>query len=349
MTRLKDLSSLVTRHSSLITEVDMAVITMREALNQALREELTRDENVFLMGEEVAAYQGAYKVTKGLLEEFGDKRVIDTPITELGFAGLGVGAAMVGLRPVIEFMTFNFSILATDQIINSAAKMRYMSGGQFKIPIVFRGPGGSAYQVSSQHSQALESWYAYFPGVKVVMPSTPADAKGLLKTAIRDDNPVVFIEQERMYGNKGEVPDTEDFTIPLGVADIKREGSDVTIVARSLMVPVALKAAEEMEKQGVSCEVIDPRTIRPLDIETIIKSVQKTNRVVVAEESHPFCGVGAEISAEITERAFDYLDAPVRRVSGADVPMPYAKNLEKLAIPDVQQIVAAVREVAYLD
>jgi pyruvate dehydrogenase E1 component beta subunit len=327
----------------------MAVITMREALNQALREELTRDENVFLMGEEVAAYQGAYKVTKGLLEEFGDKRVIDTPITELGFAGLGVGAAMVGLRPVIEFMTFNFSILATDQIINSAAKMRYMSGGQFKIPIVFRGPGGSAYQVSSQHSQALESWYAYFPGVKVVMPSTPADAKGLLKTAIRDDNPVVFIEQERMYGNKGEVPDTEDFTIPLGVADIKREGSDVTIVARSLMVPVALKAAEEMEKQGVSCEVIDPRTIRPLDIETIIKSVQKTNRVVVAEESHPFCGVGAEISAEITERAFDYLDAPVRRVSGADVPMPYAKNLEKLAIPDVQQIVAAVREVAYLD
>jgi pyruvate dehydrogenase E1 component beta subunit len=327
----------------------MAVITMREALNQALREELTRDENVFLMGEEVAAYQGAYKVTKGLLEEFGAKRVIDTPITELGFAGLGVGAAMVGLRPVIEFMTFNFSILATDQIINSAAKMRYMSGGQFKIPIVFRGPGGSAYQVSSQHSQALESWYAYFPGVKVVMPSTPADAKGLLKTAIRDDNPVVFIEQERMYGNKGEVPDTEDFTIPLGIADIKREGSDVTIVARSLMVPVALKAAEEMEKQGVSCEVIDPRTIRPLDIETIIKSVQKTNRVVVAEESHPFCGVGAEISAEITERAFDYLDAPVRRLTRADGPMPYAKNLETLAIPDVQQIIAAVREVAYLD
>jgi pyruvate dehydrogenase E1 component subunit beta len=327
----------------------MAVITIREALNQALREELARDENVFLMGEEVAAYQGAYKVTKGLLEEFGDKRVIDTPITELGFAGLGVGAAMVGLRPVVEFMTFNFSILATDQIINSAAKMRYMSGGQFKMPIVFRGPGGSAYQVSSQHSQAIESWYAYFPGLKVVMPSTPADAKGLLKSAIRDDNPVVFIEQERMYGNKGEVPEEEDFTIPLGVADIKREGSDVTIVARSLMVPIALKAAEEMEKQGVSCEVIDPRTIRPLDIETVIKSVQKTNRVVVAEESHPFCGVGAELSAQIHEQAFDYLDAPVRRISGADVPMPYAKNLEKLAIPDVQQIVAAVREVAYLD
>jgi pyruvate dehydrogenase E1 component beta subunit len=326
----------------------MAVMTMREALNLALSEEMQRDENVFLMGEEVAAYQGAYKVTKGLLDKFGDKRVIDTPITELGFAGLGVGAAMVGLRPIVEFMTFNFSILATDQIINSAAKMLYMSGGQFKIPIVFRGPGGSAYQVSSQHSQAIESWYAYFPGIKVVMPSTPADAKGLLKSSIRDDNPVVFIEQERMYGNKGEVPDDAEFTIPLGVADVKREGTDATIVARSLMVPVALKAAEELEKQGVSCEVIDPRTIRPLDIETIITSVKKTNRVVVAEESHPFSGVGAEISAEIMERAFDYLDAPVRRISGEDVPMPYAKNLEQLAIPDVARIVAAVREVMYL-
>lgn len=326
----------------------MAVITIREALNQALREELQRDKNVFLMGEEVAAYQGAYKVTKGLLEEFGPQRVIDTPITELGFAGLGVGAAMVGLRPIVEFMTWNFSILATDQIINSAAKMLYMSGGQFKIPMVFRGPGGSAFQVSSQHSQALESWYAYFPGLKVVMPSTPADAKGLLKSAIRDDDPVIFIEQERMYGNKGEVPDDEDFLIPLGVADVKRAGTDATIVARALMVPAALKAAEELEKQGVSCEVIDPRTIRPLDIATIIKSVMKTNRVVVAEETHPFCGVAGEISAEINERAFDYLDAPVRRVSGADVPMPYAKNLESLAIPGVAQIVAAVREVAYL-
>jgi len=327
----------------------MAVITMREALNQALSEELARDENVFLMGEEVAAYQGAYKVTKGLLEKFGEKRVIDTPITELGFAGLGVGAAMAGLRPIVEFMTFNFAILATDQIINSAAKMLYMSGGQFKIPMVFRGPGGSAYQVSSQHSQALESWFANFPGIKVVMPSTPADAKGLLKSAIRDDDPVVFIEQERMYGNKGEVPEDADFTIPLGVADVKREGKDATIVARSLMVPVALKAAEELEKQGISCEVIDPRTIRPLDIETIIQSVKKTNCVVVAEESHPFCGVGAEISAEINERAFDYLDAPVKRISGADVPMPYAKNLEQLAIPGVEQLIAAVREVAYLD
>ena len=327
----------------------MAVITMREALNQAMREEMQRDGNIFLMGEEVAAYQGAYKVSKGLLEEFGDKRVIDSPITELGFAGLGVGAAMAGLRPVIEFMTFNFSILATDQIINSAAKMLYMSGGQFKIPIVFRGPNGSAYQVSSQHSQAMESWYAHFPGLKVVMPSTPADAKGLLKSAIRDDDPVIFLEQERMYGIKGEVPDEEDFTIPLGQADIKREGTDATIVARSLTVPLALKAAEELEKMGVSCEVIDPRTIRPLDIKTIVESVKKTNRVVVAEESHSFCGVGAEISAQIAEQAFDYLDAPVRRISGADAPMPYAKNLEKLALPDVEKIVAAVREVAYLD
>jgi pyruvate dehydrogenase E1 component beta subunit len=327
----------------------MAVVTMREALNQALREEMLRDQDVFLMGEEVGEYQGAYKVTKGLLDELGPKRVIDTPITELGFAGLGVGAAMAGLRPIVEFMTFNFSILATDQIINSAAKMLYMSGGQFKIPIVFRGPGGSAFQVSSQHSQALESWFAYFPGLKVVMPSTPADAKGLLKSAIRDDDPVIFIEQERMYGQKGEVSDDPELTIPLGVADIKREGTDATIVARSLMVPIALKAAEVLQKDGFSCEVIDPRTIRPLDIGTIIESVKKTNRVVIAEESHPFCGVAAEISSEINERAFDYLDAPVKRVSGADVPMPYAKNLEDLAIPSVEQIVAAVREVAYLD
>ena len=327
----------------------MAEITYRQALHDALREELLRDENVFLMGEEIGTFEGSYKITAGLLKEFGPKRVIDTPITELGFAGLGVGAAMAGLRPIVEFMTFNFSILATDQIINSAAKMLYMSGGQFNIPIVFRGPGGSAFQVSSQHSQALESWYAYFPGLKVVMPSTPADAKGLLKSAIRDDDPVIFIEQERMYGNKGEVPDDADFTIPLGVADVKREGTDVTIVARSLMVPVALKAAEKLQEQGVSCEVIDPRTIRPLDIDTIVESVKKTNRVVIAEESHPICGVNAEISTQIMERAFDYLDAPVKRVSGADVPMPYAKNLENLAIPDVERIVAAVREVAYLD
>ena len=327
----------------------MTVMTMRDALNQALREELQRDESVFLMGEEVAEYQGAYKVTRNLLQEFGPKRVIDTPITELGFAGLGVGAAMAGLRPIIEFMTFNFSILATDQIINSAAKMLYMSGGQYKIPIVFRGPNGSAFQVSSQHSQAMESWYAYFPGVKVVMPSTPADAKGLLKSAIRDDDPVIFLEQERMYGNKGEVPDGEDFLIPLGQADVKREGTDCTVVARSMTVPMALKAAEELEKQGVSVEVIDPRTIRPLDTQTIINSVKKTNRVVVAEESHPFAGVGAEITAQIMEHAFDYLDAPVKRVSGADAPMPYARNLERLALPDVARLVAAVKEVAYIE
>jgi pyruvate dehydrogenase E1 component beta subunit len=325
----------------------MALMTMRDALNLALREELARDSKVFLMGEEVAEYQGAYKVTRGLLEEFGPKRVIDTPITELGFAGLGVGAAMAGLRPIVEFMTFNFSILATDQIINSAAKMLYMSGGQFKIPIVFRGPGGSAFQVSSQHSQAIESWFAYFPGLKVVMPSTPGDAKGLLKSAIRDDDPVIFIEQERMYGMKGEVPEDADFSIPLGVADVKRDGTDCTIVARSLMVPIALKAAEELARDGVSCEVIDPRTIRPLDIKTIVESVKKTNRVVIAEESHPFAGVGAEISAEIHEHAFDYLDAPVKRVSGVDVPMPYAKNLERLVIPDVAEVIAAVRAVSY--
>ena len=326
----------------------MAVMTMRDALNQALREEMARDASVFLMGEEVGEYQGAYKISRGLLEEFGPKRVIDTPITELGFAGLGVGAAMTGLRPIVEFMTLNFSILATDQIVNSAAKMLYMSGGQFKIPIVFRGPGGSAYQVSSQHSQAIESWYAYFPGLKVVMPSSPADAKGLLKSAIRDDDPVIFIEQERLYGIKGEVPEDKDFAIPLGVAEVKREGTDATIVARSLMVPVALKAAEELAKDGLSCEVIDPRTIRPLDINTIVESVKKTNRVVIAEESHPFAGIGAEISAEINERAFDYLDAPVKRVSGVDVPMPYAKNLERLAIPDVAEVIAAVRAVSYL-
>ena len=251
---------------------------------------------------------------------------------------------MAGLRPVVEFMTFNFSILATDQIINSAAKMLYMSGGQFNIPIVFRGPGGSAFQVSSQHSQALESWYAYFPGLKVVMPSTPADAKGLLKSAIRDDDPVIFIEQERMYGQKGEVPDEPDFTIPLGVADIKREGTDVTIVARSLMVPLALKAADALEQQGVSCEVIDPRTIRPLDIDTIVESVKKTNRLVVAEESHPICGVNAEISAEIMERAFDYLDAPVKRVCALDTFVAYAPQLEDAILPQASDVAKAIAE-----
>ena len=327
----------------------MAEMTIRDALNAALREELIRDENVFIMGEEVAEYDGAYKVTRGLWKEFGDKRVVDTPITELGFAALGVGAAMAGLRPVIEFMTWNFSILASDQIINHAAKMYYMSGGQFNIPIVFRGPNGSAYQVSSQHSQALEAMYANFPGLKVVMPSTAADAKGLLKSSIRDNNPVMFLEQETMYGLKGEVPEAEDFTIPLGVADIKREGSDCTIVARSFTVPMALKAAEQIQAEfDVSVEVVDPRTIKPLDIDTIVKSVKKTNRLVVAEESHPFASVGAEIAFQVMENAFDYLDAPIARVSTVEAPMPYARNLEVAALPSVEKIVAAVKEVCYL-
>lgn len=327
----------------------MSVLTIRDALNQALREELVRDENVFIMGEEVAEYDGAYKVTRGLWKEFGDKRVVDTPITELGFAAIGVGAAMAGLRPVIEFMTFNFSILAADQIINHAAKMLYMSGGQFKVPIVFRGPNGSAFQVSSQHSQALEAFYANFPGLKVVMPSTAADAKGLLKSAIRDDNPVIFMEQERMYGMKSEVPDEEDFTIPLGVADVKREGKDCTIVARSMTVPLAIQAAEQIQKDfDISVEVVDPRTIKPLDIDTIVKSVRKTNRLVIAEESHSFASVGAEITYQVMDHAFDYLDAPIKRISTVEAPMPYAKNLEAAALPDVAKIVAAVKEVCYL-
>lgn len=327
----------------------MAILTIRDALNQALREELIRDGNVFIMGEEVAEYDGAYKVTRGLWKEFGDKRVVDTPITELGFAAIGVGAAMAGLRPVIEFMTWNFSILASDQIINNAAKMLYMSGGQFKVPVVFRGPNGSAYQVSSQHSQALESFYANFPGLKVVMPSTAADAKGLLKSAIRDDNPVIFMEQERMYGLKGEVPEDEDFTIPLGVADVKREGTDCTIVARSMTVPLALQAADQIQKDlDVSVEVVDPRTIKPLDIDTIVNSVKKTNRLVIVEESHAFASVGAEISYQVMDHAFDHLDAPIKRISTVEAPMPYAKNLEAAALPDVAKIVEAVKEVCYL-
>jgi pyruvate dehydrogenase E1 component beta subunit len=327
----------------------MAVLTIRDALNQALREELIRDENVFIMGEEVAEYDGAYKVTRGLWKEFGDRRVVDTPITELGFAAIGVGAAMAGLRPVIEFMTWNFSILAADQIINHAAAMHYMSGGQFKVPVVFRGPNGSAYQVSSQHSHALEAMYANFPGLKVVMPSTAADAKGLLKSAIRDDNPVIFMEQERMYGLKSEVPEDDDFTIPLGKADIKREGKDCTIVARSMTVPLALQAAEQIQKEfDVSVEVVDPRTIKPLDIETIANSVKKTNRLVIAEESHAFASVGAEIAYQVMDQSFDHLDAPIKRISTAEAPMPYAKNLEATSLPDVAKIVAAIKEVCYL-
>ena len=324
----------------------MPVITYRDALNQALREEMRRDPAVFLMGEEVAVYQGAYKVSRGLLEEFGPTRVVDTPITELGFAGIGVGAAMVGLRPIVEFMTWNFALLAIDQIVNSAAKMLYMSGGQIPIPIVFRGPGGAALQLAAQHSQSFEAWYANVPGLKVVVPATPADAKGLLKSAVRDNNPVVFIEGEMLYNTKGEVPDGEH-VVPLGVADVKREGTDVTLVAYGKMVGLALKAAEQLAKDGVSAEVVDPRTIRPLDVATIVASVRKTNRCVIIEEGWPFAGVGAQVVDDIQREAFDWLDAPILRVTGADVPMPYNKQLEKLAKPDVPKVVAAVNRVLY--
>lgn len=327
----------------------MPTITYRDALNQALREEMERDENVFLMGEEVGVYQGAYKVSRGLLEAFGERRVVDTPIAELGFAGIGVGAAMVGLRPVIEFMTWNFALLAIDEVVNSAAKTLYMSAGQIPMPIVFRGPGGAALQLAAQHSQAFESWYAHIPGLKVVAPATPYDAKGLLKSAIRDNNPVVFLEGEMLYNTKGEVPD-EEYTIPLGQAEIKREGGDVTIVCHSKTVAVAYKAAERLADEfDVSAELVDLRTIRPLDSDAIIASVQKTNRCVVVEEGWPFCGIGAQVADEIQRRAFDYLDAPVVRVTGADVPMPYNKQLERAAKPDPDKVIAAVRQVTYLD
>ena len=326
----------------------MPVLTYRDALNQALREEMARDQNVFLMGEEVGVYQGAYKVSRGLLEEFGPMRVVDTPITELGFAGVGVGAAMAGLRPVIEFMTFNFALLALDQVVNSAAKMLYMSGGQVPIPIVFRGPGGAALQLAAQHSQSFEAWYAHVPGLKVVTPATPADAKGLLKSAIRDDNPVIFIEGEMLYNQKGGVPEGE-VLIPLGVADIKRPGKDVTFVAHAKMVAVALKAAEELAREGIEAEVVDPRTLRPLDLPTILASVRKTNRCVVVEEGWSVAGIGASIVDGIQREAFDDLDAPVLRVTGADVPMPYNRQLEKLAKPDAAKVVAAARRVLYLD
>jgi pyruvate dehydrogenase E1 component beta subunit len=327
----------------------MPVITYRDALNQALREEMRRDPGVFLMGEEVGVYQGAYKVSRGLLEEFGPQRVVDTPIAELGFAGVGVGAAMVGMRPVIEFMTWNFALLAIDQVVNSAAKMRYMSGGQVGVPIVFRGPGGAALQLGAQHSQAFESWYAHIPGLKVVAPATPYDAKGLLKSAIRDDDPVVFLEGEMLYNMKGEVPE-EEYTVPIGVADVKREGGDVTLVCHSKTVAVALKAAEQLAgEHGLAAEVVDLRTIRPLDIETLAASVRKTNRCVVAEEGWPFAGVGAQVVDDLQREAFDWLDAPILRVTQADVPMPYNKHLEKAAKPSPERVVAAVRQVAYLD
>jgi pyruvate dehydrogenase E1 component beta subunit len=325
----------------------VSVMTYRDALNQALREEMLRDDRVFLMGEEVAEYDGAYKVSRGLLKEFGPKRIVDTPIAELGFTGIGVGAAMVGLRPVIEMMTWNFALLAIDEIVNTAAKLRYMSGGQIGCPIVFRGPGGAALQLGAQHSQSFESWYSHIPGLKVVMPATPADAKGLLKAAIRDDNPVVFIEGEMLYNNKGEVPEGE-YVTPLGTADIKRAGTDVTIVSHGKTVAVALKAAEQLAAEGVNAEVIDLRTIRPLDTATILGSVSRTNRCVVVEEGWQFAGVGAQVVDLIQREIFDALDAPVLRVTGADVPMPYNKHLEKAAKADPAKVIAAAKQVLYL-
>lgn len=324
----------------------MAVITYRDALNQALREEMHHDSSVFLMGEEVAVYQGAYKVSRGLLDEFGPMRVVDTPITELGFGGVGVGAAMVGLKPVIEFMTWNFALLAIDQIVNSAAKMRYMSGGQVPMSIVFRGPGGSALQLGAQHSQSFESWYAHIPGLKVVTPATPADAKGLLKAAIRDPDPVIFIEGEMLYNTKGDVPEGEHL-VPIGAADLKRVGDDVTIICHSKTVMIALKAADQLAAEGVHADVLDLRTIRPLDVPAILASVAKTHRCVIAEEGWNFCGVGAQVVDEIQKAIFDELDAPVLRVSGADVPMPYNKHLEKAAKVDVAKVIAAVNTVCY--
>lgn len=325
----------------------MAEITYREALNQALREEMQRDPDVFLMGEEVGLYNGAYKVSKGLLDEFGSDRVLDTPITELGFAGLGVGAAMTGLRPIIEFMTFNFAMLAEDQVFNSAAKMLYMSNGQFNCPIVFRGPTGAALQLSAQHSQALEPVYAHYPGLKIVTPGTPADAKGLLKASIRDDDPVAFFEGEMLYAMKGEVPDDEDFVIPLGVAEVKKEGDDVTIITHGKMINVALQAASELAKDGVNAEVLDLRTLRPLDVDAIAASVKKTNRAVYLEEGWSFAGIASSIIDIIQDELFDWLDAPVARVSQADVPMPYAKRLEKLAKPSKERVLEACNRVLY--
>jgi pyruvate dehydrogenase E1 component beta subunit len=326
---------------------ELVSMTMREALRDAMAEEMRADDRVFVMGEEVAEYQGAYKVTQGLLAEFGDKRVIDTPITEHGFAGVGVGAALGGLKPIVEFMTWNFAMQAIDQIINSAAKTLYMSGGQMRCPIVFRGPNGAAARVAAQHSQEYSAWYAHVPGLKVVAPSNAADAKGLLKAAIRDPNPVVFLENEILYGASGEVPKSEDWVVPIGKAKIARPGKDVTIVSFSRGMVYALDAARTLAQGGIEAEVIDLRTLRPLDMETIIASVKKTNRLVTVEESWPVCSIGSEICARVAYEAFDYLDAPPTKVSGADVPMPYAANLEKLALPDAARVIEAVKAVLY--
>ena len=326
---------------------ELVTMTMREALRDAMAEEMRRDPDVFVMGEEVAEYQGAYKVTQGLLDEFGARRVIDTPITEHGFAGVGVGAALAGLKPIVEFMTFNFAMQAMDQLINSAAKTQYMSGGQVKVSIVFRGPNGPASRVAAQHSQDYSSWYSHIPGLKVIAPSTAADAKGLLKAAIRDPNPVMFLENEILYGHSSPVPKLDDYVLPIGRARIVRTGKDVTIVAWSMGMNYALKAAEELAKDGIEAEVIDLRTLKPMDSDTIIELVKKTGRIVTVEEGWRQSGVGAEIAARMMEQAFDYLDAPVMRVTGKDVPMPYAANLEKLALPTVAEVVEAAKAVCY--
>jgi pyruvate dehydrogenase E1 component beta subunit len=326
---------------------EMVTMTVREALRDAMAEEMRRDPSVFVMGEEVAEYQGAYKVTQGLLQEFGSHRVVDTPITEHGFAGLGVGAALAGLKPIVEFMTFNFAMQAMDQIINSAAKTRYMSGGQMASSIVFRGPNGAAARVAAQHSQDYSSWYSHIPGLKVIAPYTASDAKGLLKAAIRDANPIIFLENEILYGQSFPVPKLDDFVLPIGKARIARVGKDVTIVSFSMGMTYALKAAEELAKEGIEAEVVDLRTLRPMDTDTIVESVKKTGRIVTVEEGWPQSGIGAEIAARVFEHAFDYLDAPVTRVSGKDVPMPYAANLEKLALPSVADVVEAAKAVCY--
>jgi pyruvate dehydrogenase E1 component beta subunit len=327
---------------------EMITQTMREALRDAMAEEMRRDPDVLLMGEEVAQYQGAYKVSQGLLDEFGARRVIDTPITEQGFAGIGVGAAMAGLKPIVEFMTWNFAMQAIDQIINSAAKTLYMSGGQMGAPMVFRGPNGAASRVAAQHSQCYSSWYAHVPGLKVVIPSNPADAKGLLKSAIRDPNPVLVLENEMLYGVSGPVPKVDDWLVPIGKARIAREGSDCTIVSFARGMNYALAAAETLAGEGIEAEVIDLRSLRPIDWETILASVRKTNRLVTVEEAWPTCSIGSEICAQVAIQAFDYLDAPPAKVNGADVPMPYAANLEKLALPNADQVVAAVKSVCYV-
>ncbi|MES0808975.1 pyruvate dehydrogenase complex E1 component subunit beta [Roseibium sp. SCPC15] len=321
--------------------------TVREALRDAMAEEMRRDADVFVMGEEVAEYQGAYKITQGLLDEFSAKRVIDTPITEHGFAGLGVGAAMAGLKPIVEFMTFNFAMQAMDHIINSAAKTLYMSGGQMGAPIVFRGPNGAAARVAAQHSQDYASWFAHVPGLKVIQPYSAADAKGLLKAAIRDPNPVIFLENEILYGHSFDIPDMDDFVLPIGKAKVERGGTDVTLVSWGIGMTYTMKAAEELAEMGISAEVINLRTIRPLDIETVLASVRKTGRVVTVEEAFPTCSVSSEIAFQVQEQAFDYLDAPILRVTGKDVPMPYAANLEKLALPSVPEVIEAVKAVTY--